>query len=379
MSWGRRLCLSSVLAAPLLAELRWRRSQQPPSDRWRQVPVRPRGSCLLGISHRPLQAEAFGLDPEAALRRALALPFDVVRLGAYWNRIEPRPGVFDPRELDRALELVEGAGKRVLLAVGAVKTFGYPELFVPAHRLSSPIPEGSLVTTSSHPELAEAAQTFVRQVVERYRGRSCIWAWQVENEAVDPLGMEHSWRLTREFVTAEVAVVRGLDPSRPILMNGFVPLSTLGRVTQAWRTRAEGDSLAAALEIADWVGLDIYSRIATFSTADHALYLDGDALPWNRVRWRWMAKMAKGRPLLVTEGQAEPWEGEPVPPDPVGRVPYSCPPERLILNYNRALGPPGGGPLVSAYIFWGWEYWLRREASGDRSYLGAIDRVLAEA
>jgi hypothetical protein len=162
-------------------------------------------------------------------------------------------------------------------------------------------------------------------------------------------------------------------------MNGFVPLSTMGRLTQAWRTRGEGDSLTAALELADWVGLDIYSRIAIVSAAGHALYLDGGSLPWNRVRWRWMARVAQGHQIVVTEGQAEPWEADPVPPDPIGGVAYSCPPERLILNYNQALGPSGEGPLVSAYIFWGWEYWLRREASGDRSYLGAIDRVLAEA
>ncbi len=381
---GRQLSLAAAATAaalPLLAELRWRRTCQPPSDRWRRVPVRPREGCLLGVSYRPLQARALGLVPEAVLRRAVELPFEIVRLGAYWSRLEPRPGAFEPQELDRAMDQVEAAGKQVVLAVGAVKTFGYPEFFVPAHRLSAAIPEGTLVTARSHPELAAAAQAFVGRVVDRYRQRSCIYAWQVENEALDPLGVEHSWRLAREFVAAEVAVVRTLDPHRPILMNAFVPTSTAVRLTQAWRTRGQGDSLVAALGLADLVGLDIYPRNAALAAGGHSLYLDGEGLPWNRVPWLRLQRLARARGgrLLVSEGQAEPWERQTVPPDPAGRVPYSCPPERLILNYNRALGPPGGPPLVLAYLFWGLEYWLRREASGDPSYLAALGRLLAES
>lgn len=381
MSRRRGLVLAAAVAAPLLAELRWRKTYQSPSESWRRIPVRSRHGCLLGVSYRPLQAEALGLEPEEVLRRAVGLEFDIIRIGAYWNRLEPGPGEFEPGELDRAIDLVEGAGKRVVLAVGAVKTFGYPELFVPPHQLAAPIREGMLVTQRSHPELAAAAQAFVGRIVARYRERGCILAWQVENEAVDPLGFEHSWRLAREFVAAEVAVVRSLDPGRPVLLNGFVPTATSVRVTQRWRTRGQGDSLAVALEQADLVGLDLYPRNAALALGGHSLYLDGAGLPWNRVPWGRLDRLARegGQRLWVSEGQAEPWERQTVPPDPVGRVAYSCPPERLILNYNRALGPPGAPPLVAAHLFWGLEYWLRREASGDSSYLAALGRVLAES
>ena len=43
---------------------------------WQQLPVAPRGATLLGISFRPLQAAAFGLDPRALLPELLTYPFN---------------------------------------------------------------------------------------------------------------------------------------------------------------------------------------------------------------------------------------------------------------------------------------------------------------
>ena len=107
-----------------------------------------------------------------------------------------------------------------------MKAFGYPEFFVPAHHLPTPLPEGALVTPATHPSLLAAATAFITRLVERYRDRDSIAAWQVEQEAVDPLGVEHSWRLATPFVAEEVAAVREADANRPIMMNGFLP-STL--------------------------------------------------------------------------------------------------------------------------------------------------------
>src|SRR5205823_4499056 len=168
-----------------------------------ELPVEPRGDTQLGLSFRPLQADALGLDARPALDALLAHPFEIVRLAAYWNRLEPAPGRFDPAEVDWQLDAAERAGKRVILCVGAVKAFGYPEFFVPVHRLPEPLREGTLVTPERHPALLAAATELVGRVVERYRSRSTVVAWQVEHEAVDPLGMEHSWRLAAGFVQAE--------------------------------------------------------------------------------------------------------------------------------------------------------------------------------
>jgi Beta-galactosidase len=269
---------------PALTELRLRRAAQPLTGRWRQLPVPPRGAAQLGISFRPLQAAALGLDPDAALQALLAYPFQVIRLSAHWNRLEPSPGDFQPGGLDRQLDAAERAGKQVIMGLGAVKTFGYPEFFVPGHYLGQPLREGSLVRPDERPALLDGAVTFLRRVVERYRRRDCIVAWQVEHEAVDPLGMEHSWRLAEAFARSEVEAVRAADPGRPVMMNGFLATSTPVALQQWWRTRDQGDSLAVAQRLADIVGVDFYPRHALASAGPLSVYLDGSRTPWQRRR-----------------------------------------------------------------------------------------------
>jgi Beta-galactosidase len=366
----------------VVTELRVMRAARPLTERWRQVPVEPRGTVPLGISFRPLQATALGLDPEAALRTLLAYPFQLIRLGAYWNRLEPEPGGFEPGELDRQLAAAERAGKQVIVCVGAVKAFGYPEFFVPAHHLPEPLREGALVAPEDHKPLLRAATDYVNRVVARYRDRSAIIAWQVEHEAVDPLGMEHSWRLAEAFVRTEVEAVRAADPRRPVLMNGFLPTSTPVRVQQWWRTRDQGDSLAVAQRLADIVGIDFYPRHAVLSAGPLTLYLDGSRTSRQQGRrQRLLGRAAEaGQQIMVTEGQAEPWEAVTTPPSPAGRVMYSCRPEDLIGTYSQCMRWfDGRSRTLAGYLFWGAEYWLRRAQQGDPSYLRAFSRVLDNA
>jgi len=367
----------------VLTELRVRRAAVPLTGRWQRAAVQPRGTTQLGISFRPLQAEALGLEPGAALRALLAYPFQILRVAAYWDQLEPAPGRFDPGELDRVLDAAEQAGKRVILGVGAVKNFGYPEFFVPAHHLDRPLPEGTLVTPRSQARLLEAAAEFLTTVVRRQAGRDAIIAWQVEHEATDPLGLEHSWRLSEAFVRAEVEAVRAADPAgRPILMNGFLPTSTPVALQQHWRTRDQGDSLAVAQRLADIVGIDCYPRHALASAGPLSVYLDGSHTRRRQRQHRRLLDRAAaaGRRLIIAEGQAEPWEAVTTPPNPAGLVMYSCRPEDLITTYSRLLRLAGEWRhVLDSYLFWGAEYWLARERQGDPSYLRAFARVLDES
>ena len=376
---GAGAAAAASLLLPVARELRLKRAARPLTDRWQQVRVEPRGAGQLGISFRPLQAAALGLDPDDALRELLAYPFQLIRLAAYWNRLEPRPGTFEPGELDRQLDAAVRAGKQVIVCVGPVKAFGYPEFFVPAHHLDQPLREGALVTPDQHRRLLAAGTAFVTRVVERYRDRAAIMAWQVEHEAVDPLGLEHSWRLSEEFVRCEVDAARAADGSRPVLLNGFLPTSTPVRLQQWWRTRDQGDSLAVAQRLADIVGIDFYPRHALAAAGPLTLYLDGSRARWQQRRRErlldWAAK--DGRRLMIAEGQAEPWEAVTTPPSPAGRAMYSCRPEDLIANFSQCMRWAQGKPFVlEGYLFWGAEYWLLRDLQGDSRYLRAFARVL---
>ena len=367
----------------MMTQLRVRRAARPLTDQWQRVPVQPRGGTRLGISFRPLQAEALGLDPQAALQTLLRYPFEVIRIAAYWNRLEPAPGRLETGELDRVLDAAEGAGKRVILGVGAVKNFGYPEFFVPDHHLDRPLPEGTLVTPEGQRGLLRAAEEFLTRVTARYADRDAIIAWQVEHEATDPLGMEHSWRLSEAFVRAEVAAVRAADRAgRPVLMNGFLPTSTPVALQQRWRTRDQGDSLAVAQRLADIVGVDYYPRHALASAGPLSVYLDGSQTRSRRRQLRLLLghAAAAGRRLTIAEGQAEPWEAVTTPPNPAGLAMYSCRPEDLITTYSRLLRLASERRhVLESYLFWGAEYWLARDRDGDPGYLRAFARVLDES
>jgi hypothetical protein len=177
--------------------------------------------------------------------------------------------------------------------------------------------------------------------------------------------------------------VRAADPGRPVIMTGFLPASTPVRLMQWWRSRDQGDSLAAAQRFADVLGIDFYPRNALVNAAGRTVYLDGSRQPWQQRPWReacgWAAAVP-GRKIMVAEGQAEPWEAVTTPPSPAGGHMYSCLPEHVIGNYGQALracrGAPGG---AWAYLFWGAEYWLLRQRQGDPRYLRAFERVLKES
>jgi hypothetical protein len=379
-AWGRVAALIAAGAAlPLISEMRIARPTQPVTDCWNGRPVAPRGATLLGVSLRPYQIAALGLEVQATLTTLLAYPFQLLRLGAYWQQCEPTPGVFRPDALDAQIAAAEHAGKQIIVCVGAIKNFGYPEFFVPAHHRHDAFVEGSLVAPRTHPRLLEAASAFITRVIARYRDRPAIVAWQVEHEAIDPLGMEHSWRLATAFLAAEIQAVRAADATRPIVLNGFLSTTLLAGLFQWWRTRDQGDSLQAAQRLADIVGVDYYPRYGLLSLAGRTLYMDGSRLPWQvRRRSQLLTQTAQhGRRLMITEGQAEPWETVTTPPDPHGREMYSCLPEHLIDTYHQwlTLDLRGARPLY-AYLFWGAEYWVRRQQSGDPRYLQAFARIL---
>jgi hypothetical protein len=382
MAGNQSLAARAASVIPVLGELRVGRPSRPLTSQWSRLPVEAAGAALLGISFRPLQAREFGLDPRRALAELLPYPFSLIRLAAYWNEIERVPGGFDTSALDEQLDAASQAGKQIILCVGAVKAFGYPEFFVPAHHLPVPLPEGQLIGDSTHGALLGAAVGFVTRIVERYREHPAIAGWQIEHDAVDPLGMEHSWRLAAGFVAAEVAAVRAADPAKPIVMNGFLPTSLPVRLQQQWRTRDQGDSLAVGARLADVVGLDFYPRHGLARLGPVTAYLAGSNSRWVRsASLRYCKDVASsGRRIMVAEGQAEPWETVTTPPSMPGRGMYSCLPEHVIDNYNSAMRlgravPPG----LWAYLFWGAEYWLLRKQQGDDSYLRAFGRVLAES
>jgi hypothetical protein len=372
---------ASILTVPLALEVRVKQATQPLTDAWQYMPIEPRRSTMLGISFRSPQVATLGLDLRTTLPTLLTYPFQIIRLGAYWNRIERTPGTFNTDELDWQIDAAERAGKQIILSVGPLKNFSYPEFFVPSHYLKTPLKEHTRIKPFSKPSLFTAAITFIHRLVERYKQRKGIVAWQLEHESVDTLGVEHSWRLDISFVEKEAEAVRNADPSRPIMMNGFLPTSLPVRLSQWWKTRDQGDSLVVAQHLADIIGIDYYPRHALTTIGNKTVYLDGSKNPWNQQRRRQLFTWTRthNQKLMVAEGQSEPWEAVTIPPNPYRQGMYSCLPERVITNYNACMHWSRREDPLFAYLFWGAEYWMLRKQCDDSSYLQAFARILEHA
>lgn len=70
-------------AVPVVSEVRLKQATQPLTDAWQHLPIEARRSTLLGISFRPPQVAALGLDVQSTLQTLLTYPFHLIRLGAY--------------------------------------------------------------------------------------------------------------------------------------------------------------------------------------------------------------------------------------------------------------------------------------------------------
>jgi len=181
--------------------------------------------------------------------------FNFLRIGAYWEALEKDENDYDWKELDELLDAIERKGKYgVLLTVG-MKAPRWPEYYIPKWALPSSPYTNKNAEISKDPQLRERTKNFIEAVVNRYKGRNVIKAWQVENEPMDRSG-EKRWFIGADFVKEEAELIRSLD-QRPLVINCWCELQRIG--SKPW----EDDEYAVrnAIQYGDILGLDIYPNI----------------------------------------------------------------------------------------------------------------------
>ena len=161
----------------------------------------------IGATFSATNARWLGLDAEDALARVIELGLDPLRLCGYWDQ--------PPDDLDWQLDQATRAGRQVALTIG-MKAPRWPEFHLPPeHPLD--LHRGGEV--GAHLPIALAAMAQAKAMVERFRDRSAIAWWQVENEPSNKSGPERWW-ISAKLVAQEVAVVRTLD-DRPVMLTAF--------------------------------------------------------------------------------------------------------------------------------------------------------------
>lgn len=227
-----------------------------------------------------------GASADQLMAKAKSLGMNTVRVGAYWNEIQPNgPGDHDFSRLDALLAAAKKYGLKIILSVGA-KAPSWPEYHLPAW--VHPHARGSDI--SRDPVFRRNAESFVKRVADHVAGNSTIVMWQVENEPFNPGGPTR-WTMDPSMVAAEARILREADGHRrPVLVNCF---SAGGSQQTA--------AINAAFRIGDVVGLDVYAHTPT---------TDGSKVRTDLIP-RWVHERARetGKPAMITELQADDWGG----------------------------------------------------------------------
>ncbi|MFZ2187403.1 MAG: glycoside hydrolase family 2 TIM barrel-domain containing protein [Candidatus Moraniibacteriota bacterium] len=235
----------------------------------------PRQDVKLGMTFSSRYATDLGLDWR---KTYLALLDEVgvkkLRLPVYWDLVETSPGEYHWGDLDWQLGEAERHGADVILTIGQ-RVPRWPECHIPAW-----------VDQSADTRQA-ALLHFMGKTVERYKNNRTVITWQVENEpflvffGVCP-------PLDSAFLDQEVAFVKGLDPTRPVLLTDSGELSL-------W---------ISAAKRGDIFGTTMYRHIWS-SKYGYITYPIGP----NFFRAKaWLVRtFTRQNNLMVIELQAEPW------------------------------------------------------------------------
>ena len=279
-----------------------------------------------GMSFNTPYARELGLDWQETYDAIIdELGVRKLRLAAHWPMVEPADGVWNFAELDYQIEKAEAVGATVVFAVGR-RLPRWPECHIP-----------DWVRDLSEADAQAAQLEYMTKVIERYKDSPAIIYWQVENEPyLSVFAFEHCGPLDEEFFAREIALVRELDATRPILVTDS---GNLGTWAGAYR---HGDAFGTSVYVYFW-----NPELGQFRTL---------LPPWfYRAKERVMELWYGEKPSYLIELSAEPWLIEPVVNVPL-QVQYS---RMNVDKFNDILEYAAKIRYEEQYL-WGaeWWYWL---------------------
>ena len=255
------------------------------------------------------------------------------RLSAYWNEIESVEGKYDFEDLDYQMDEAAIRGAKVILSIGR-KLPRWPECHDP-----------EWIKDRTEDEVHENVLVMLSVVIERYKDHPALNMWQLENEPLLDFG--NCPPEDREFLRQEEKLVRSLDSSTPMMITDSGELNW-------WLD---------ATKYGDVFGTTMYRTVHSQRT--NRLFSYDYIFP----SWLYRAKaryvnLLRGKDVLISELQGEPWGSVSFTEMPVEERLASFSPERFeqLRNFSKRT------QLGEAY-WWGVEYWYWEMAvNGDSRY-----------
>jgi hypothetical protein len=298
-----------------------------------------------GMSFNAPYAIELGLDPLTVLGALVdELKIRHFRIAAHWNMVEPLDDAYDFSLMDAQLKRIEASGGDAIFGVGR-RLPRWPECHIP-----------SWAEKLSWEEQKEEVREYITTVVNRYKDSSAITYWQVENEPyLTVFATEHCGdTLDEDFLREEVALVRSLDPTRPILVTDSGNLGT-------WRGAYEkGDAFGTSVYVYFW-----NPELGQFRTI---------LPPWFYRAKENLVKLFYGeKETFLIELSLEPWLVESVASVPLD-VQYS----RMDIEKMEEILAYARDTRYENQYLWGaeWWYWLREQ--GNETFWERGKRIFEE-
>lgn len=279
-----------------------------------------------GMSFNTLYARELGLDWQETYNAIVDdLGVRHLRLAAHWPMVEPVAGTYNFTELDYQIKKAEEVGAEVILGVGR-RLPRWPECHVP-----------DWAAALTEETRNKAQLDYMRAVVERYKDSPAITYWQVENEPfLEVFAFEHCGFLDTDFLEQEIALVKEIDSSRPILVTDS---GNLGLWYGAYK---RGDAFGTSVYVHFW-----NPEIGQFRTLLPPFVY--------RVKENILAFIYGEKPTFLIELSAEPWLIAPIATVPIDVQFSRMDTEKFadILEYARET-------RYDKQYLWGaeWWYWL---------------------
>lgn len=280
-----------------------------------------------GISYNVPYIQELGLDADLVFD---AILYDLgvrnLRMSAHWQLIEPKKDQYNFSWMDTDLKKAENVGAEVIFGVGR-RLPRWPECHVPDWAKT-------LTWNDQKREILE----YIEMVVLRYKNSPAITHWQIENEPyLEIFAYEQCGKLDELFLEEEIALVRSLDPERPILVTDSGNLGT-------WRgAYTHGDSFGTSVYVYFW-----NPELGQFKTI---------LPPWfYRVKEKVLTILYGKKETFLIELSLEPWLLEPVTQVPI-EIQYS---RMNIQKFNEIIEYARDTRYERQYLWGGeWWYWLR--------------------
>jgi len=286
---------------------------------------------IWGISFSQKHAQNLGLDWQQTYLALLDdLKIKHLRLISHWDLIEKEQDQYNFRDLDWQIDEAEKRGVGIILVIG-MKTPRWPECHIP-----------DWAELFSQEKMEKENLHLIKEITSRYRRRTSIIGWQVENEPFFNFG--ECPEIREDFVIAEIALVKSLDSQ-----NRKVIITESGT----------GSFWFKGAELGDEVGISLYRKACFHQPRIYITYPSPAIFYWRKAQ---IIKRFFNKEIICTELQAEPW-------GPKLLYESSLEEQEKTMNleiFKRNIDFAEKTGLKEFYLWGGeWWYWLKTKQNND--------------